>query len=300
VSRDLTVKDVKPVKVSLGRLAQAPPPTADVYLATFGQGAEPPVSNVVNISDSPSYNNQPSFTPDGKAVLFTSRRDGTQTDIYKCDVATKALTQLTHTAENEYSPLVTPDGQGFSVVHGDEQSLWRFNLDGSGGKLLYAHTGKIGYHVWVDATHLALFILGESGQPATLQYVDLATGKADVIEPNIGRTLLMRPGRNTVSFLSKPRNGHPVIKEFDPATRAVTALMETIDDRGEDFAWDPRGRVVMGSGSSLYLYSATLQVSGWYELANLAASGLDKITRIAFAGRGSQLFAFVAETKKKH
>ena len=41
----------------------------------------------INISNSPGYDNQPSFLPDSSAVLFSSNRDGKQTDIYRYDIA---------------------------------------------------------------------------------------------------------------------------------------------------------------------------------------------------------------------
>ncbi|WP_210489308.1 TolB family protein [Rufibacter aurantiacus] len=66
-----------------------------------------------NITQRPGYDNQPSFTPDGKSILFTSQRDGQQTDIFQYTLAGKKTVQLTNTPEAEYSPLVTPDGKSF-------------------------------------------------------------------------------------------------------------------------------------------------------------------------------------------
>src|SRR5678815_4403433 len=90
-------------------------PATEVYLAPVRAGATPQIGAWVNISNDPEYDNQPSFLPDS-SVLFTSRRDGKQTDIYRFVPATKAITQLTHTAESEYSATPTPDGKTFSVI----------------------------------------------------------------------------------------------------------------------------------------------------------------------------------------
>ena len=84
--------------------SQQQPPATEVYLRAM-QGTSP----WLNISNSPGYDNQPSFLPDSSAVLFSSNRDGKQTDIYRFDIASrtdgpKALTQLTKTTEAEYSP----------------------------------------------------------------------------------------------------------------------------------------------------------------------------------------------------
>ena len=241
------------IALAFASTAQAPPaqtpPATDVYLAslrsTFSRRAEARPEH----SNSPGYDNQPSFLAAGKSVLFASNRDGKQTDIYRYDIASKALTQLTHTAESEYSPLLTPDGKTFSVVRVEadgSQRLWRFDLDGANPRLVLENVKPVGYHVWIDATHLGLFILGAQGQPSTLQVADTASGTAEVVASNIGRCLLMRQDRTTVTFLSKASTPW-MIKEFNPSTKTVTDLMPAITGPlatqtiSEDFAWDPGG-----------------------------------------------------------
>src|SRR5262245_8822220 len=81
--------------------AQAP---TDIFLAPLTmQGGRPVVGTAVNITNAPGYDNQPSFTPDSRSILFTSNRDGRQTDIYRYDVASKSTTRVTNTTESEYS-----------------------------------------------------------------------------------------------------------------------------------------------------------------------------------------------------
>src|SRR5262247_3662499 len=75
---------------------QQAPPATEVYLASLPVPADG-VLQAVNISNSPGYDNQPSFLPDSTAVLFSSNRDGKQMDIYRYDIATKAVKQLTNT-----------------------------------------------------------------------------------------------------------------------------------------------------------------------------------------------------------
>src|ERR1700733_189128 len=89
---------------------------------------------VVNISNNPGYNNQPAFLPNSKSILFSSNRDGSQTDVYRYDLSSRHLTRLTKTDASEYSPLPTPDGKGLSAVQlepGGAQRLWLYHSDGS-------------------------------------------------------------------------------------------------------------------------------------------------------------------------
>jgi Tol biopolymer transport system component len=255
-----------------------------VYVAPLQIDAMPKIGgNVTNISNSPGYDNQPSFLPDGSGVLFTSNRDGKQTDIYRYDFDSRALAQLTRTAESEYSPLVTPDRKTFSVIRVEAdgaQRLWRFDLDGSNPRVILESVKPVGYHVWVDATRLALFVLGGQGQPNTLQLADTKTGTAEVIESGIGRSLLLRPGTGTVSFVSKPAGGRWVVKELNPATRATQAIVETVDNNvSEDVAWDANGSLVMASGPKLFVWSPA--DPQWREAADLTSSGIGRITRLA-------------------
>jgi dipeptidyl aminopeptidase/acylaminoacyl peptidase len=265
-------------------IAQQPPAT-EVYLAALGRADTPLVYGpVVNISKSPDYDNQPSFLPDGSGVLFTSRRGGEQTDIYRYDVAAAELSQVTRTAESEYSPTPAPDGGTFSVVRVEAdgtQRLWRFDLDGSNPRLVLENVKPVGYHAWIDPTRLALFVLGSGrGAPSTLQLADTATGAAVVIEPRIGRSILVRPGRGTVSFVSQPATGHWMVKELDPRTRQIADITPTVDDNvSQDCAWDPvTGFLLMPKGSQVWAWHAA---GGWRLLGDLADFGLGTITRLA-------------------
>jgi Tol biopolymer transport system component len=277
--------------------AQTPPAT-EIFLAPFVEGDKKTTrigfisiqregvsvgKPVVNITNNPGYDNQPFFLPDSSGLLFSSNRDGKQTDIYRYDIASKTVTQLTRTPENEYSPTIAPDGRTFTTVRGVEQRLWKFGLDGSDTGLALAHKGLIGYHAWISPTQLAAFILGGQGAPNTLEIVDLPTGASEVITSSIGRSLHIRPGDRTLSFVHKPQESPWVIKELDPATRKIDEIAPTVEG-SEDLAWTPRGGMLMGSRSKLYLWPAG--DNHWLEIADLREAGITAITRLAVSPDG--------------
>lgn len=284
--------------------AQTPPAT-EIYLTRIAviAGAPSVAPTAVNVTRNPGYDNQPSFTADGVTMLFTSNRDGKQTDIYQYDLGNGVTTQLTKTTEDEYSPLVTPDGTGFSTVRVEAdktQRLWRFAMDGSQPTLVLENVKPVGYHVWIDATHLALFVLGANGQPNTLQIADTATGTAATVDSNIGRSLLIRPGATNVTYVSKPTSGAWLVKELDPRTRTMQTLTPTVSG-SEDCVWDPITRwLIMGKGSKLYGWQPG--VGSWREIGDVGPAGVDKITRLAISPRqiaGAATLAIVAEPKAK-
>jgi len=281
----------------VGRQAQQQPPPPEIFLVPLNIDAKPAVTGpAVNITNNPDYDNQPSFLPDGSAVLFSSKRDGKQNDIYRYDLASKQVKALTSTPESEYSPIVTPDGKTFSVIRVEAdgtQRLWRFDLSGHNPRLVLENVKPVGYHVWMDATHLALFVLGGQGQPATLQLADTTTGKAEVIESSIGRSMSMRPGTHTATFLSKPANEHWQIKDLDARSKDTAWIADTADENmSEDFAWHPGGPLLMASGAKLFMRRAGNPA--WREIADLAGPEIRKITRMAVSPDGKTL-AFVAE-----
>jgi len=268
----------------------------EIFLVPFNEDNKGRVgAPAVNISNNPGYDNQPQFLPDSIGVLFSSNRDGKQNDIYRYDIASKNVVQVTRTPENEYSPTMTPDGKTFTTVRGAEQRLWRFNLDGSDAGLAYAHAGLIGYHAWASPTTIAAFILGAQSTPNTLQLIDLATGSTAVIESSIGRSLLVRPRMGTVSFVHKPQGGPWQIKELDPASRMVRTIGPAVEG-SEDLAWTPGGAIVMGARSKLFIWETS--TARWTEQADLAAAGIESITRLTVSPNGRWL-AIVAQAAVK-
>ena len=235
------------------------------------------------------YNNQPSFLPDGRSILYTSIRDK-QADIYRYDLRSRATSQITNTAESEYSPTLMPDGKNISVVRVEAdgtQRLWKFPLAGGQPSLILEHIKPVGYHLWIDDHTLALFILGAKGKPNTLQIVDTRTGKAETIAENPGRILRRIPHQNKFSFVHKISDREWTIKEFDLRTRTSASLTATLPGV-EDYAWLPSGRLLMAKDSKLFSL-VPLRGKNWEEIEDFSKAGLKGITRIAVSPKGDRM-----------
>jgi dipeptidyl aminopeptidase/acylaminoacyl peptidase len=287
---------------------QQAPPATEVYLADLAACPACEAFGWVNISNSPGYDNQPSFLPDSSGLLFSSNRDGQQTDIYRYDIAGRKLSQVTATPESEYSPTVTPDGRTFSAVRveaDNTQRLWRFDLDGSNPRVILEGVKPVGYHAWIDDTHLALFVLGSGSAPATLQLADTTTGAATVAATGIGRSILMRPGTGTISYLATAETPR-VLKALDPKTGTSAALVAPVEG-SQDCAWLPDGRLLMAHGTQVFVwtpgsagwspYQRPAEIVAWSDPRTRPADPTN-ITRLAVSPDGRWL-AFVAEPVAK-
>jgi Tol biopolymer transport system component len=269
--------------------AQAPDIGTDIWLARLtASGLEQPL----NITARPGYDNQPAFTPDGKAILFT-RRDGDQTDIFLYDFTSRssAATPVTRTPESEYSPTVTPDGEGISVIRVEadaSQRLWRFDRKGQNPTVILPDVKPVGYHAWAPDGLLALFVLGD---PNTLQVANRRTGRSHIVAERIGRSIHRIPGRHTISVLHTESGGR-TIKELDTKTRRLTPIVRAIDSTEGDYAWTPDGAILMSDGKRLMRWT---QGTEWTECADLATLGLAGASRLAVSPDGKWLAMVVPD-----
>jgi WD40 repeat protein len=267
--------------------AQAPPGTDIFLMPITSPGGGLTVGTPVNITARAGYDNQPFFSPDGRSIYYTSQRDG-QTDIFRYDLASGTSSQVTRTRENEYSPTVMPDGKHFSVIRDSTQHLWSFALDGTPVKPLLDSIRPIGYHTWLNADTVFVFVLGT---PATLRRAELAGGTAAIMASDIGRALLKVPGRHAVSYAQRDSSGYQV-RVIDPVTGQGEALVR-LPEGNEFFMWLPDGALLSASGNRLLRWRAGDK--DWSEVARFAEPGLQRITRLALSPAGDRLALVGAE-----
>ncbi len=257
------------------------PPDADIFLVdlTYKNQAIQ-VGKPINITQRKGYDNQPSFTPDGKSILYTSMREDGQTDIYRFDLLSAATTPLTQTPEGEYSPTVTPDTAYFSVIRVESdktQRLWKFPMSGVGAPVVVLENVKpVGYHCWLTPDSLALFILGN---PNSLQLARVSTGDTARMWERIGRSLHKIPGKKALSFVHKRTPADWAIKQLDLQTNRITVIAPTLPG-SEDFVWTPDGLLLMAQGSGLYVFNPKTDLR-WTQLADFSSAGIKQITRLA-------------------
>ena len=268
--------------------AQAGPPSTDIFLAPVRQqGARVTIGTPVNITRRAGYDNQPSFTPDGRAVLFTSIRADGQADIYRYDMRTKTTRRLTSTPESEYSPTVYGNGSRFSVIRVEADSaqrLWSFRLDGSDPRLLFPNIKPVGYHAWIDSSMVALFLLG---RPNALVLAETNSDRVDTLARDIGRSLLPLPKGGGFSFVQHAKDSSWVLTAIEvgrgPNSHSVMVMPLARMPAGADYvAWLAPAVALSGSGSQILLWRGR-KGTDWMPIADLSRFGLTHISRVALS-----------------
>jgi len=279
--------------ILVGSLAKAQEGT-DIYLFSFKIDQNQfSLSNARNITNSPGYDNQPHFLPDGKSLLYASDDGFGQTDVYRYNIQARNERRLTFTPNNEYSPTITPDGKHFSCIILDrkgDQYLWQYPLNGAIPTKVTS-INPIGYHCWANQNQLGIFVVGE---PNTLNFLDLPSDNNDKVADSPGITLSMIPNSpKLMSYIDISNDKHWMIRSYNIETKESSDIIKTLK-KGQYYSWTPGGILISGDGKRLYKFDPS-EDSDWVELANLSDYGIKEFTRIAVSPKGDLLAVVVNE-----
>lgn len=272
-------------------IAYAQYPNTDIWLLDIKQdGTTWKFENPINITNRDGYDSQPAFSPDGSYVLYSSYREN-QTDIYKYDIIKKKISQFCNTAESEFSPTFMPDGKNISAVlieKDSTQRLWKFPIKGGKASLVMDKIDSVGYHLWVNKSTVALFILTH---PFTLQMADVKTQQTTIIADSIGRCMKMIPERSSMAYTVKTNDTTCYIRQHKSTNTPLKSVFDSVlknyktIGKSEDFVWINNNTIFMSYGSKIY--SSCIDCyndSGpWKLVADLKQYGIDKIGRISIS-----------------
>ena len=251
------------------------------------------ISNPKNVTNHKGYDNQPSFHTDQPILYYSSFNDDGRADIKSFNYKTGGTIAITQTSEREYSPTLTPDKSSLScIIQRDNgaQDLGKYPLDGGEPSVIIDNM-TVGYHVWADNSHLALFILGE---PHTLHYLRLPTKEDTVLAQYIGRSLHKIPGERAVSFIQKTSGTDWQIKKLEPETMKISTVAATLSGR-EDIAWTADGKIISSDGTKIYFLNPA-KGKTWIEVSIQSGNELLKgVTRLAVNAKGDKLAIVISE-----
>ena len=249
--------------------------------------------NASNISQHPGYDNQPFFSSDNKFILFTSIREGNQSDIYKYLIKSKKIIKVTSTATSEYSPVITPDGSNISVVMVEKDStqrIWKFNASDkkefepyveSDQQVMIPEVDRVGYYFWLNSDSLLYYKLTA---PHSLHIYCIST-KKDIFLGNEPTRSFKSCGARKFFYVLKNENQNELrIYDWSIKKSEVAALSEK---KNEDFIWIKEYGLMKSAGSKLFFLDE--KTKDWMEWGNFSNHGINNITRFAISPDGKWL-----------
>ncbi len=156
-------------------------PYYDIYQAN------PDGSDLKNLTHTPGYDAEGSYSPDGKRIVFCSNRDG-NLQLYIMDADGRHVRQLTH-APHCYNggPFFSPDGKQV-IFRSDRKKkdflqIYVINADGTGERALTHEPTRVNWapYWYKDGKHV-IYGSADYGNPAAghnfdLWWLDIETGK---------------------------------------------------------------------------------------------------------------------------
>ena len=264
----------------------------EVYLFDYSNSKPlPTLDNPRNISSNPGYDNQPSFSKNGKFIYFSSTRNG-QTDILRFDINKDKKKWISQTVGGEYSPQEINKNH-LSAVRLDpdgKQLLYSYKIFRDHSKVLVKNK-KIGYYAWINSKELLCFVLGE---PNSLQFINLKSNESILVDEIIGRSIHKIPNSELMSYISKKRDLWS-INSFDPISKETSTIINTLEG-SEDLSWTNNGVILMSDGYSLFSFQPGYD-KDWKFVIDFKEFNITNISRISL-DRGNNYIAIVAEAIK--
>jgi hypothetical protein len=262
-------------------------PDTDIWLFTIkNEKGILSIQKGENITNRPGYDNQPSFSPDGKLIYYVSIREDKQADIYTYNTSGKKITQLTRSKISEYSPMISPVNTVITTVAVlEDSSQVIYPIDNKTGEMSYYPNRKwedvqinlfdsVGYYTFLNADTVLYYKLTK---PHSLRARSLRNHTDILIAENPVR------GFKTINrhefIYGVKDSSHVTFYRYNTFLAKATRYCD-FNSLGEDIVWHPQIGLLRSEGPKVLKYN---EAQGqWESLFDFASFGISKITRFSF------------------
>jgi Tol biopolymer transport system component len=154
-------------------------PAMDIFKSDLDGG------NIVRLTDTPGYDAEGSYSPDGSKIIFTSFRDG-NAEIYIMDADGKNPKRITNAKGYDGGPFFSPDGKKI-IYRSDRKEndllqVYINTVDGKNERQLTKNDGvNWGPYFYPDSRHLVYSTSIHGHQNYEIYWMDTETGKEERI-----------------------------------------------------------------------------------------------------------------------
>lgn len=258
--------------------AKAQLPETDLWLMKLDAKDKSKITEASNITNRAGYDNQPSFSGDGKQIYFTSIHEYKQADIYAYQLKSKKIFQLTKSKESEYSPNESPIKNTLSVVTVLQDSSQVIQLlDLKTFTVIQNPISKfdsVGYYHFLNADTALYYKLTD---PHRLRFHVISTDADGFLAEHPCRTF-KKIDRSSFMFGIKDSLSTTYFLYHVPLQKAER--FATIKSVNEDMIWHPTFGLLVSDGPRILQFDKNK--SAWNVLYDLSEKGIKKITRFCF------------------
>lgn len=260
-------------------------PNTDVWMFKLetNKTGEYLLKEPLNISNREGYDNQPSFSNDGKKIYYVSVKEDKQADIYYYDIKNRSTIQFTHSKESEYSPVQSENGKHINAVVVESDSAQRIHYisieTGFDDKKL--EIDSVGYYTFLNSDTVVYYKLTE---PHSIRYY-CKTNKED-------KWLGNSPVRGF-----KVINRHQLVYGLKDTAKVEFYIYDFLLGKAkkyceypslnEDTYWHKKWGLLKSEDAKILRYNESK--NEWQLLFDLSSFGIKKITRITFDASNAYL-----------
>ncbi|GIU23656.1 hypothetical protein [Shewanella sp. MBTL60-007] len=242
------------------------------------------------VTERDGYDNQPSFSPDGQNLLFTSDRVDSQNDIYQYRLDNASLSQLTFTPDqSEYSPQAyATAGNGVQIKYVVEQgvphqSVWQQSANTPRQRAInslipagyFASDERLGTLIWARYAYSLYF-----------EPVGETADERHFVVDNVGRSIHAIPNDKAFSYLHKQLDGDRIIKRYSPLDNSHQRLIALPPSANEDYTWSQDNWLFNIDGGDLVGWKADQMTQPeWQLVSSISPPSADHLSpsRIAIS-----------------
>ena len=244
----------------------------------------------LNFTNRKGYDNQPSFSFDGKEIYYVSNKDSNQTDVFVYNLKNKTTQLVCQSQESEYSPTLRCDKKFLTcvtVLKDSSQKLLNYDIENKMPATEISdkinNPDSVGYFTWLNKDTVLYYKLTN---PHSLRAWNIHTHKDVWICDNPTRAFKKYGNSSQFIYGLKKDSSSVEFRIYNP-TLKESKVYASYPSLNEDFVWNDELGLIKSENAELLCYHQSSKT--WQVLFSFSQLGIKKITRFVFDTKNKRL-----------